>query len=307
VAPTSSGIDVSIVVPVFNESGHLREEIDRIRAAMDRSSYRYEIIVVDDGSTDGSGDELAAIAGIRLIRLVGNRGSGTARRYGSTVAIGEVVVWTDADMTYPNDRIPELVESLAGFDQVVGARRTEEGTLKLIRRPAKWLIRRLASYLAGVPILDLNSGFRAYRRAVGAQFHHLLPRGFSCVTTLTMTFLTSGYSVGYVPIDYAARRGKSKFHWWRDTRRFLLQVVRMTLSYEPLRVFGPAATVLGLVGIAKLGYDLVDKNLRVGTNTLVVLGVAAVLALIGLLADLLVQLTRPRLEVLPAVASDRST
>ena len=220
-------------------------------------------------------------------------------------ARGDVIVWTDVDMTYPNDRIPELVAALDGHDQVVGARRTEEGTLKFFRRPAKWLIRHLASYLAGVRIPDLNSGFRAFRREVGAQFLHLLPRGFSCVTTMTMTFLTNGYSVRYIPIEYATRRGDSKFHWWRDSRRFLLQVIRMTLSYEPLRVFGPAAVLLGIAGVGKLVFDLIDKDFRVGTNTLVVLGLAGLLVLIGLIADLLVQLNRPRHDVMPAVASDR--
>ncbi len=298
--------DVSIVLPVFNEAGHLGEEIERIRRAMERSGKSYEIIVVDDGSTDGSAAELEAIKGIRVIRFGSNRGSGTARRYGSMAAKGTVVVWTDVDMTYPNDQIPELVAALQGYDQVVGARRSEQGTMKLLRRPAKWLIRRLASYLAGVRIPDLNSGFRAFRRDVGTQFLYLLPRGFSCVTTLTMTFLTNGYSVHYIPIDYAARRGSSKFHWWTDTRKFLLQVVRMTLSYEPLRVFGPPAALLGIMGIGKLVYDLIDKNFRVGTNTLVLLGVAGLLALIGLIADLLVQLNRPRHDVMPAVVSDRT-
>ena len=301
------GVDVSIVVPVYNESGHLAEEITRIREAMDRSSFSYEIIVIDDGSTDGSSDEIASISGLRLIRFPTNRGSGSARRHGSMVARGRVIVWTDADMTYPNDRIPELVADLEGYDQVVGARSAEKGTMKLVRRPAKWLIRRLASSLAGVRIPDLNSGFRAFRRDVGTQFLHLLPRGFSCVTTLTMTFLTNGYSVHYVPIDYATRRGKSKFHWWNDTRRFLIQVIRMSLSYEPLRVFGPPAGVLGLVGVGKLVFDLVDKDFRVGSNTLVLLGLAGLLGLIGLIADLLVQLNRPRHDVMPAIASDRMT
>ena len=300
-------IEVSIILPVFNESGHLAEEITRIRTAMDRSRRSYEIIVIDDGSTDGSGAELEAIPGLRLIRFTGNRGSGTARRHGSTVARGEVIVWTDADMTYPNDRIPELVDALTGYDQVVGARRSEQGTLKLLRRPAKWLIRRLASYLTGVRIPDLNSGFRAFRADVGRQFLHLLPTGFSCVTTLTMTFLTNGYSVHYIPIDYGRRRGKSKFHWWSDTRRFLLQVVRMTLSYSPLKVLGPPATILGIAGVAKLVYDMFDKSFRVGTNTLVVLGVAGLLLVTGLVADLVVQLNRPRHDVLPATAVDRVT
>ena len=300
-----TSLDVSIVLPVFNEAGHVAEEVTRIREAMDRSGYSYEIVVVDDGSTDGSAAELDRLSGVRLLRYADNRGSGSARRYGSMVARGDVVVWTDVDMTYPNERIPELVAALAGHDQVVGARRTEAGTMKLLRRPAKWLIRRLASYLTGVKIPDLNSGFRAFRREVGEQFYHLLPKGFSCVTTLSMTFLTNGYSVAYIPIDYGARRGSSKFHWWRDTRRFLIQVVRMTLTYDPLRAFGPPAAVLGLAGAAKLVYDLIDKNFRVGTNTLVLLGLAAMLALIGLLADLLVHLTRPRLTVLPAVVADR--
>jgi glycosyltransferase involved in cell wall biosynthesis len=293
--------DVSIVLPesVFNELGHLEEEIDRIRKTMDESPYSYEMIVVDDGSTDGSAQSLREIEGIRLIQFATNRGSGSARRYGTQTASGRIVVWTDVDMTYPNDTIPELLDELEGFDQVVGARRTEEGTVKLIRTPTKWLIRKLASYLTGVRIPDLNSGFRAFRRDVALPFLHLLPRGFSCVTTLTMAFLSNGYSIKYVPIDYAPRAGSSKFHWWKDTRRYLLQVVRMTLMWEPMRIFGPPAAVLGLVGIAKLIYDLVDKDFRVATNTIVVLGVSFALALVGMIADLMVQLNKRPQDVLP--------
>ncbi|MDP3984580.1 MAG: glycosyltransferase family 2 protein [Acidimicrobiia bacterium] len=299
-------VDVSIVLPVFNEQGHLEDEIERIRKSMDASDYSYEILVVDDGSTDGSGPRLREIEGIRLIQFTSNRGSGSARKYGTQAAAGRVVVWTDVDMTYPNDTIPELVAELDGYDQVVGARTSEEGTVKLLRRPAKWLIRKLACYLTATDIPDLNSGFRAFRREVGAQFLHLLPPGFSCVTTITMTFLASGYSVKYVPIPYAPRAGNSKFHWWSDTRRYFLQVVRMMLSYEPLRVFAPAGIVVLLAGAAKLVYDLVEKDFRVATNTIVILGVAFGLLLIGVLADLLVQLTRRPLEVIPATSLDRA-
>ena len=162
------------------------------------------------------------------------------------------MVWTDVDMSYPNDEIPMLVKELDGYDQVVGARRTEEGTRRFFRVPAKWFIRRLASYLTDTEIPDLNSGLRAFRRDVGMQYVHHLPAGFSCVTTLTMSFLANGYSVKYVPIDYRPRAGTSKFHWWRDTKRYLLQVVRMSLSYNPLKVFLPIGLVLLAVGLAKL-------------------------------------------------------
>ena len=232
-------LDVSVVLPVYNERGHLRAEIDRIRAALDDSPYTYEIIVVDDGSDDGSEIDLPLIDGIRLIRHSANRGSGAARRTGTTAARGRAVVWTDVDMTYPNDEIPALVKQLEGCDHVVGARRTEEGTHRLFRVPAKWFIRKFASYLTETDIPDLNSGLRVFRRDVAMQYVHQLPAGFSCVTTLTMSFLSNGYSVRYVPIDYFPRAGKSKFHWWRDTKRYLLQVVRMALSYNPLKVFLP--------------------------------------------------------------------
>jgi glycosyltransferase involved in cell wall biosynthesis len=300
VAPGGDHCDVSIVLPVYNERGHLRTEIDRIRVAMDASSYTYEIIVIDDGSDDGSEQDLLTIEGIRLIRHRFNRGSGAARRTGTTAAHGRVVVWTDVDMTYPNDRIPELVDELDGWDHVVGARRTEEGTLRAFRVPAKWFIRKLACYLSGTDIPDLNSGLRAFRRDVAMQYVHHLPKGFSCVTTLTMSFLSNGYSVKYVPIDYFPRAGRSKFHWWKDTRRYLLQVVRMSLSYEPLKVFLPLGLTLFTVGLGKLVFDWIDKDFRLAANTLLILLGSLQAITVGLLADLVVRSTKPATQVPPA-------
>jgi glycosyltransferase involved in cell wall biosynthesis len=293
-------VDVSVVLPVFNEVGHLQDEVKRIQHALNDSEYSYEILIVDDGSSDGSGGVAEALDGVRVIRFATNRGSGSARKYGTMAAVGDVVVWSDVDMTYPNDSIPELLAELEGYDQVVGARTTEEGTVKLLRKPAKWFIRKLASYLARTDIPDLNSGFRAFRREVGDQFLYLLPRGFSCVTTLTMAFLSNGYSIKYVPIDYAPRTGRSKFHWWRDTQRYLLQVIRMVLSHEPIRFFGPPAAIFVGLGSVKLVFDLVTKNFRVGTNTMVILGIGFALAALGLISDLTVQLNKRRHDVMPA-------
>src|SRR5262249_45579868 len=134
-------LDVTVVLPVHNEAGHLRAEVDRVQAALEASPYTFEVIVVDDGSTDGSLDELAdlvANGSIRVIRFAENRGSGSARKAGTRAARGRVVVWTDADMTYPNDQIPALVKELDGYDQVVGARTSEQGTHRAARVPAKW-------------------------------------------------------------------------------------------------------------------------------------------------------------------------
>ncbi|MDE0066870.1 MAG: glycosyltransferase family 2 protein [Acidimicrobiaceae bacterium] len=286
-------LDVSIVLPVHNEAPHLAHELDRISTSMESSAYSWELVVVDDGSTDGSAELCKGLPRVRVLQTRRNQGAGAARRIGTEAARGRVVVWSDADMTYPNDRIPELVAELGNGDHIVGARTSEQGTLKIFRVPAKWAIRRLASYLTRTEIPDLNSGFRAFRRDVGLQFTQQLPTGFSCVTTITMAFLMNGYEVRYVPIPYKARAGRSKFHWFRDTSRYVLQVIRMILTYDPLRVALPVTAVLGAVFCAKLGYDIVDKDFRPAANTLL-LGFAVLQVLVvGLLADLVVRVNRP--------------
>ena len=279
--------DVTVVLPIFNEVGHLNEEIDRILEAASRDDRTYEILCVDDGSTDGSRELLEARDDIRLVKLPNNRGSGHARRIGTQLAKGRVVVWTDVDFTYPNDRIPWLVDQLdEGWDHVVGARTSEEGTHKFARVPAKWFIRKLASYLVEEDIPDLNSGFRAFRRRVSLPYLHLLPNGFSCVTTITMAFLANGHAVGYVPIEYKERAGRSKFHWRKDTARYLLQVIRMIMQFNPLRVFLPVGGFMMLLALGKLGFDVVDKNWRITTNAIVLTIVAFQVVALGLLADL---------------------
>ena len=292
--------DVSVVLPIYNEKGHLRAEIDRIREALEASRYSYELIVVDDGSNDGSEAELSRIEGITLITHRRNQGSGAARRTGTTAARGRVVVWTDVDMTYPNDLIPDLVDAMEGVDHVVGWRQTEEGTHKLLRTPAKWVIRKLASFLSETNIKDLNSGLRAFRRDVAMQYVHELPKGFSCVTTLTMSFLGNGYSIGFFPIQYFPRAGRSKFHWLRDTRRYILQVIRMTLSYNPLKVFLPVGLGLLVIGLVKLGFDWAERDFRLAANTLLIFFAALQVITVGLLADLVVRATKSPNSVPPA-------
>ncbi len=290
-------VDVSVVLAVFNEKGHVRQEIERIQSALEGSPYSFEILVVDDGSTDGTSEELRLMDGVRLIEFPQNRGSGTARKAGTRAARGRVVVWTDVDMTYPNEDIPRLVKEVEGFDQVIGARTTEEGTSKFFRVPAKYFIRKLAEYLVESRIPDLNSGLRVFRREVALQYLHLLPKGFSCTSTMTMTFLANGYTVKYAPIDYSPRAGRSKFHWWTDTKRYIMQVLRMVLSYNPLRFFLPIATTLLAIGLGKLIYDVVTKDFHLATNTLLIFFAAFQMFAIGLLADLVVRLNKRPDEV----------
>ena len=292
---------VTIVLPCFNEHEHVIEEVERICAAMDASPHSYELLAIDDASTDNTlallEEALPRFPQMRLMPFRRNGGSGTARRIGTLDARGEIVVWTDADMTYPNERIPELVTMLLDdptYDQVVGARTSEEGSHKFLRVPAKWAIRKIAERLSNSSIPDLNSGLRAFRRSVSLPYLRLLPPGFSCVTTITLAFLSNQHDIRYVPISYAKRSGVSKFHFTKDAYRYILQVLRMVMYFNPLKVLMPLALWLLVIGVAKGGYDMIVHPVRFATNTVLIFVTGMLIAALALLADLIV---RSRSEV----------
>ncbi|WP_285731489.1 glycosyltransferase family 2 protein [Nocardiopsis sp. ATB16-24] len=289
-------VRVTIVLPCYNEEDHVLDEVKRICAAMDASGYGYELLAVDDASTDDTLARLRDAEGLyphmRVIAFGHNGGAGTVRRIGSRRARGEFVVWTDADMSYPNERIPELVAMLDAdpeTDQIVGARTQEMGSHRVLRVPAKWVIRKIAELLTNTRIPDLNSGLRVFRRDVARPYLRLLPPGFSCVTTLTLAFLSNQHPVRYVPIEYAKRAGKSKFRFVGDAYRYVLQVLRMVMYFNPLKVLMPPALVLLGLGAGKFVFDQVRNPLYVPNNTVMILMTGLIIAAIALLADLIVR------------------
>ena len=287
---------VTIVLPCYNEEGHVIAEIERISAAMDTSGYSYELVCVDDASTDGTLARLYEAAprfpNMEIVHFHRNGGSGVVRRLGSERARGEIVVWTDADMTYPNERIPELVQILEKdptIDQVVGARTSEQGTYKALRVPAKWFIRKLAERLTGAKIPDLNSGMRAFRREVSLPYLRLLPPGFSCVTTITVAFLSNQHELYFLPIEYSKRAGVSKFKFVKDAYRYILQVLRMVMYFNPLKVLMPLALFLLGLGVVKGIYDVSAHPFKVAVDTVLVFVTGLLIASLALLADLIVR------------------
>jgi polyisoprenyl-phosphate glycosyltransferase len=294
--PSRRTLDLTIVLPCYNEQDHVLTELERIAAAMDASPFSYEILAIDDKSTDDTlrvlTEAQTRFPQLRVIAFRRNGGSGTARRIGTADAYGRVVVWTDADMTYPNERIPQFVQYLIDHpdvDQVVGARTSERGTHKLLRVPAKWLIRKLAERLSSTKIPDLNSGFRAFKRDVSLPYLRLLPPGFSCVTTITLSFLSNQRTVDYLPIEYAKRAGRSKFHFISDAYRYILQVLRMIMYFNPIKVLMPIALWLFGIGVVKAVVDLVRFPLQIATSTLLLIVAGLLVGAIALLADLIVR------------------
>ena len=272
---------VSIVVPAFNEGPHVAEQIRKISDTMRGTGWEFEILVVDDGSTDNTGDA-ALSEGVRVLRNRRNRGYGASLKRGIGAAHHPWILIIDADGTYPASSIPALLEHADRSEMVVGARITAHREIPLIRRPAKWFLTWLASYLAEEKLPDLNSGLRLIRRDLVEMYRHLLPSGFSFTTTITLAASCDDHEVVYVPIDYLERKGKSKIRPGHAVD-FTMLVLRIIVFFNPLRVFIPIGLMMAAVGLAKFVYDLTLQNIS-ESALLGLLGALIVWAL-GLLAD----------------------
>lgn len=281
-------IDTSIVIPSFNEESSIMQVISDVHKAMEQTNHSYEILVVDDCSTDNTIEKIKDRNDIRLIKHKFNQGSGASRRTGIKEAKGEIVVMIDADGTYPAKEIPELLKYFPEYDQVNGARNEESGDLKIFRSLAKGFIKSLASFLTKEKIPDLNTGLKAFKKSIALKYLWALPDGFSCVSTLTLSFLCNGYSVKYIPIDYYPRKNsKSKFHPIKDTYSYLVTVIRMVSYFQPIKIFLPLSLMLFIFGVVK---TLIDYNMiqRMQLSDIVIFMASFIVFCLGILADLIV-------------------
>ncbi len=272
---------VTVVIPAYEEGEHVAAQVVAVREVLERSGWTFEIIVVDDGSTDNTAEE-AHSTGARVLRRPRNRGYGAALKLGIRQARYGWILITDADGTYPVEAIPALLAEAERNVMVVGARLGKTVKIPLIRRPAKWFLTRLASYLAGQRLPDINSGLRLMRRSLVERYEALLPDGFSFTTTITLAAACNGHPVQYVSVDYHARLGQSKIRA-RHAYDFTLLILRTIVFFNPLKVFIPLGAVLALAGLAKFAYDVTLDNLS-ESAVLALLGALIVWA-VGLLAD----------------------
>jgi glycosyltransferase involved in cell wall biosynthesis len=284
--PAPTGL--SVVVPVYNEARGLADTLSAIAASMKEWPHPWELLVVDDGSTDGSDGIAEAFQEVRLVRHPCNLGVGAARKTGVRAAKHDAIVMLDGDATYPADQIPRLAGRLADYDMVVGARTGDTVHRSLLRHPAKWAIRKLACFISGHEIPDLNSGMRAFWRRQALRYESILPDGHSWVATITMALLANGQRVSFEPINYYRRKGKSSFHPIRDTYNYIVLVLRTMTYFDPLKVFLPSGLLFLVVGIVKLVLDdILYNDVKESDIMLIIVGV--IIIFLGLLADLVVK------------------
>lgn len=278
---------ISIVVPVFNEEESIGKVICDLKASMADSGHKYEIIVVDDGSTDKT-SELVEGKDINVLHGIRNKGYGAALKKGITYSSGDFVAIIDGDGTYSVKELSVIINLALkkGYDMVVGSRAASKLVIPIMRKFAKWFITRLACYLSNYDIPDINSGMRVMRKDVLKKFMPILPDGFSFTTTITLAMLTNGYSVKYLPVDYYKRSGSSKIIPIKDTINFMILIIRTIMYFNPLKVFLPFSLFLFLGAFVLMAFRIFAGRGFMVTSV-VLFGAAFQIFAIGMLADLI--------------------
>ena len=238
---TENIMEATIVIPAYNEEKGIAAVVAEINEVMTKSGHVFEVVVVDDGSTDAT---LKAARGTsaRVIEHAVNRGYGQSILTGMAEARHDVIVTIDADSSYAAQDIPKLLEESQKFAMVIGQRTGAQYRGRLLKYPARVAFRRLAEYISGESIPDINSGLRVFRKSA----YNLLPkahecRGFSFSTTTTLLFLAAGYSARFVPVEYRHRSGDSKINYYRDTLRALQILLEIGIHFNPLKIVLPMA------------------------------------------------------------------
>lgn len=285
----------SIIIPCYNEKNAIRDTIENIRSVIKKSGLKnVEIITVNDGSTDGSEHVLNALASeeqngsFLVIHHKRNQGYGAALKTGIRRSQSDYICITDADGTYPNDRIPELIQHITknDLDMLVGARIGSNVDYSKIRSIPKMVLVPWVSFLCGTDVPDMNSGLRIFRRDRSLDFLKLLPDGFSFTTTITICLLRNRYAVEFIPISYAKRIGKSHIKPIRDTLRFIQLILRTGMYFAPMRLLSPLIVALSALFTISLIYDLAILNNL--TDKTVLFGFASLnVFMFALLADMI--------------------
>jgi len=282
----------SVVVPVYNEREALGPLLDGLAAALHGANA--EIIAVDDGSTDESTELLQIYeheAEVRLIRHEQNQGYGAALKTGLRAASADKVLIIDADGSYDPQDIPALIEKSGSAAMVVGARKSGLKVEPLVRQVFKFLVRKMLHFLAGFQVKDLNSGMRIFNKELALKYLSILPDGFSFTSTITIIFLSEGFPVEYVDIDYRPRRGKSKFKM-SELSSLSLLLLRTIMYFNPLKFFIPLSMSLALLALAVALVSIFALGKFMDVTTSVLLVCAVQTFALGLIADLLLRLKK---------------
>ncbi|PIN75606.1 hypothetical protein COV18_02050 [Candidatus Woesearchaeota archaeon CG10_big_fil_rev_8_21_14_0_10_37_12] len=283
---------ISIVIPVYNEEKAVKNTVERAKkVAAKLKQHKVEVLIVNDGSKDKTAQILNKIGGIKVINRPYNCGYGASLKVGLREAMGDWIVITDADGTYPIEDIPRLVKLVPEYDMVVGARVGKTVHIPFFRRPAKWVVGKLANMMVKRKIEDINSGLRIFNKKKALEFMKLYPPGFSFTTTITLAFFTNDYTVKYIPINYFKRKGSSIMGDVPSPKaiktffNFIGIIFRIILYFRPLKFFAWPGSLLILAGIIYGYYQTVTSVAGLGDLPVLLLILGTLVIFLGVIAD----------------------
>jgi glycosyltransferase involved in cell wall biosynthesis len=283
---------ITVLLPAYNEEKSVHSTINQIMEVMSSTKLEYEIIVVNDGSTDSTKDVLDRETGITLINNPYNLGYGASLKKGIKNAKYPWVLIVDADGTYPIGDIPKLIKFADDYDMVVGSRKGKNVNIPFLRRPAKWFISLLVNFMCDGKIDDVNSGFRIFKKEIAVNFIRLFPNGFSFTTTITLVAFNNSYSIKYVPIDYHKRVGKSTISPLKDFVGFISLIFKIVMYFNPLKFFLIPGILIIIAGIIHGAYQVLTDSLGVGQLPILLILGGLQICFLGGIADLLNKSTK---------------
>ena len=230
---------ISIVIPALNEEGAIASTVLSVKSTLQSAGLLpYEIIVVDDGSSDRTA-EFARESGAIIVSHPHNVGYGQSLKDGIRAAQYDIIVISDADGTYPIESMPELIRKYQeGFDMVVGARTGQYYRESIIKAPLRKILKAIVEFTATRKIPDINSGLRVFSRTTVMPYFSHLCDTFSFTTSMTLAYMMNGLYVYYVPIAYLERSGQTKVRLFRDSMRTMQYIIEAATYYNPLKIFG---------------------------------------------------------------------
>jgi len=281
--------NISIILPVFNEERSIVAVIKDIKKVMSKTNYKYEIIAVNDGSTDKTKKAIENIKDIRLINHPYNIGYGASLKTGIKAAKNELIIMLDADGTYPVEAIPKLLSYSNNYDLVSGVRIGKGAKIPLFRKPAKFIFSKLANFLVSQKIPDLNCGLRLIKKSNVLQYFNILPQHFSFTITHLLACLINGNTVKFVPIKYHKRKSKSTIHPIKDFIRFNTIILRVITYFNPFKIFFLISSILFLIAFLIFLYSNFFLHKIMDISIIILLLSSLQIFLFGLIADLIVK------------------
>ena len=284
--------NISVIIPAYNEADSIKSVLDNLKHTLNSLNLEnYEIVVVNDASTDNTKEILENVDGIKIVNHSYNKGYGAGLKTGARSAKHEWILTFDADGQHNPKYIEEMLKYTNEFDLISGETQGYQGPW--IRQPGKKVIHWLARYLLGHKINDFNCGLRLIKRNEFLRFAHLYPDGFSCSTTSIFAFLKEKLNVKFIPLEINKRSGGKSLVNSKDALTYFMLIIRLIMLFSPLRIFLPVSILFFLAFLGLFLNDMFLSEFNNITDSTVLLFITSILIFFfGLIADQMAAIRR---------------